>query len=157
MAWSIEAIMRNRRKRKARRTWKQQPLFAYNLLLNEFPGYSPENFERDLSISKGKIKKSGKSPLARYGRYPVMMKLLAKWETSKEVSTGLEIVKFRRNMTKPYRLIAFFGKERWCFEYPATYTIATMAKLVSAAGSSKSLDEFKEKEQGITRYLGFGQ
>jgi len=157
MAWSVEAIMRNRRRRKAQRTWKQQPLFAYNILLQDFPDYSPENFVGDLSASKSKVNKSKKSFLVRYGRYPVMMKLLAKWEISKEVLIGLEIIKLRRNMTKPYRLVATFRKEKWCFEYPATYSITTMENLVAAAGESKSLEEFKEKEQSIIRYLGFGQ
>lgn len=157
MAWSIEAVMKNRRKRKARRVWKQQPLFAFSLLAAEFPDYTPEAFIKDVRITNDKKSKFKKTSLARYGRYPVLMNLLAKWKRDRDVSIGLEILKLRRNMTKPYRLVVTFEKKQWCFEYPATYAVTTMEKLVTAADSAKNLEEFKEKEKNITRYLGFGQ
>ncbi|WP_289035014.1 hypothetical protein, partial [uncultured Flavobacterium sp.] len=56
-----------RRMRKARRLYKKQPLFAYDILCKEYPDYTYDKFWDDLRYRRKPKRRKGKSALVRYG------------------------------------------------------------------------------------------
>ena len=104
MSWSQKAIIRNRRKRLARRLWKKQPLFAFYELMDRYPGYSVDEFMSDLKPRRPKKRKAGKSTLPRYGRYPEMMALLREYRETGDVAPAIRAQQLRVLITKPFRL-----------------------------------------------------
>lgn len=58
--FSPERLQHIRRLRKARRLFKQQPLFAYNIMSGSYEDYSLSDFLEDLRYRKPRKKKKGK-------------------------------------------------------------------------------------------------
>jgi hypothetical protein len=104
-----ERLLAIRRLRKARRLYKKQPLFAYGIMRNEYPDYTYEQFWDDLRYRKPRIKKKGKCPLFRYGRYFRMQKLIAMYRNTDEINFALQALRLARHMTKPYRVVTKIG------------------------------------------------
>ncbi|MCX2429875.1 hypothetical protein [Pedobacter sp. GR22-10] len=100
-----ERLFKIRRMRKARRLFKQMPLFAFVMMQAEYSGYSLVQFQDDLRRrSKPKPKKKGKSPLARFGRYWRIQQLIARYSYTQDESLIIKAMKLRQRITKPYRL-----------------------------------------------------
>lgn len=106
-----ERLASIRRMRRARRLYKQQPVFAFEILSTEYADYTPEQFIDDLRYrSKPKPKKK-KDALLRYGRYTKMMQCLELFRSTGITEYAIQAQRLRRNMTKPYRvLIKINGK-----------------------------------------------
>jgi hypothetical protein len=100
-----------RRLRKARRLFKQTPLFAFHLMKQDYPDYTNEQFVDDLRRrSKTKQKKS-KTTLCRYGRYNRFLSLTRQFQDSGDQRLAEQAMQLRRNMTKPYRVLVRCGRE----------------------------------------------
>lgn len=103
--FSSERLFKIRRMRKARRLFKQMPLFAFVIMQAEYVGYSLVQFQDDLRRrSKPKPKKKGKSPLARFGRYWRIQQLIARYSYTLDEALIIKAMKLRQRITKPYRL-----------------------------------------------------
>lgn len=95
-----------RRLRKARRVFKQQPVFAFAILCEEYKDYTHEQFLNDLRLrTKPKPKKINKSPLMRYGRYYKMNQLLELYRTTGLIDYARQAQRLRSVITKPYRVL----------------------------------------------------
>jgi len=100
---SPESLFKLRRLRKARRLWKKEPVFAYQMMLDEFPDYSHEQFVADLKRrSKSVSKRRKKYPLTKYGRYSRMEALIFEYALTGNPIYMTKANQLRRNMTKPY-------------------------------------------------------
>ncbi|GEM63860.1 hypothetical protein SF1_18420 [Sphingobacterium faecium NBRC 15299] len=101
-----EKLFALRRLRKARRLFKQQPVFAFAILCEEYKDYTHEQFLDDLRIrTKTKGKKKKKSPLTRYGRFFKMNQLLELYSKTGLVDFALQAFRLRSVITKPYRVL----------------------------------------------------
>jgi hypothetical protein len=113
---SLEKLVALRRLRKARRLFKQQPVFAFAILCEEFKDYTHDQFLDDLRLrNKPKAKKKKKSPLTRYGRYFKMNQLLERYRSTGLLDYARQAVRLRSNMTKPYRVWVKINCK--CFEF----------------------------------------
>ncbi|GAA0536960.1 hypothetical protein [Chitinophaga japonensis] len=108
--YAPETLLRIRRMRKARRLYRQQPVFAYSIMSAEFQGYSHEEFWNDLRRRTPPKKRKGKSGLRRYGRYGEMCRLLDRYRQTGNVADALKAQKLRNRITQPYRLQVRIGK-----------------------------------------------
>ncbi len=93
-----------RRLRKARRLFKQQPLFAYYLMCETYTDYCYTDFLADLRYRKPPKKRKGKSVLYRYGRYSRIVKLMEHYNQTKDLDFAIAAKRLRDMLTKPYRV-----------------------------------------------------
>lgn len=100
-----ERLANIRRIRKARRLYKKQPLFAYDILCKEYPDYTYDKFLDDLRYRRKPKRRKGKSPLVRYGRYRRMEQLNELYRSTADIEYGLQAQRLRKYMTKPYRVL----------------------------------------------------
>lgn len=140
--FSTERLTNIRRIRKARRLFKQVPLFAYSLLEAEIPGYTYACFLADLKTKKTRSKKKhSRAVLVRYGRFNQMNRLLEQYRDTGDISFALKAIQLRKVMTKPYRVI--IQKNGTSLEFGLSplipYTI--MEQLVKELSACKSLKE----------------
>ncbi|OJV51682.1 MAG: hypothetical protein BGO31_00320 [Bacteroidetes bacterium 43-16] len=118
-----ERLANIRRLRKARRLYKQQPVFAFAILCAEFKDYTYEQFQDDLRIrNKSKRTKNKKSSLVRFGRYFKMIQFLELYRNTGIVDYARQAQKLRSVITKPYRVLVKI--EGQYFEYGLDPTIA---------------------------------
>lgn len=103
--FSPERLASIRRMRKARRLFKKQPLFAYEILCSEYMDYTYEKFWDDLRYRTRPKRRKSKSPLVRFGRYRRMEKLNELFRVTANIDYGLQAQRLRRHMTKPYRVL----------------------------------------------------
>lgn len=103
--FSPERLFHIRRLRKARRLFRQVPLFAFYLMQREYGNYTYLEFLDDLRIRHKKMGRPKKSPLARYGRYNRMEQLMRIYDDTKDIQTALDALKLRRHMSHPYRVL----------------------------------------------------
>ncbi|MNI08923.1 hypothetical protein D3C81_1403610 [compost metagenome] len=93
-----------RRIRKARRLFKQQPLFAYVLMCANYKEYSYLNFLDDLRYRKAPKKRKGKTALNRYGRYNRIQQLMERYRETGNLDHAIAAKRLRDLLTKPYRV-----------------------------------------------------
>lgn len=115
----LEAI---RRMRKARRLFRNEPLFAYMLLSLEYVDYSYAQFLDDLRYRTKAKRKETKSTLTRFGRYRRMLELLDRYEKTGVLDYAIQAQRLRKRMTKPYRVLIKINGQ--CIEYGFEPTIA---------------------------------
>lgn len=150
--WSSETIAKVRRLRKARRTFKATPLFAYNILIQEYEGYSYETFISDLIVRKRKSSRKRSKNLNRYGRYYEMQKMITLYNQTGDIKYGLMAQRLRKYLTQPYRaLIRIAGVEQEFF-YPATVDIKVIQELVNHANNCIAWDDYYAKENALLKY-----
>jgi hypothetical protein len=102
--FSPTRLLNIRRIRKARRLFKQQPLFAYVLLCEIYTDYSYVNFLEDLRYRKQPKKRKGKSALQRYGRYDRIQQLIERYRATGNIDYAIAAKRLRDLLTKPYRV-----------------------------------------------------
>lgn len=105
-----ERLYKIRRMRKARLLWKQQPVFAYSVMLAQYPDYTYDQFWDDLRRRSKPKKKKSKSSLAHYGRYPAYERLLANYRLTGNFESIKKAIALRGRITKPYRLLVQIGR-----------------------------------------------
>lgn len=140
-----------RRKRVAKRMAKRFPLFAVQIMKEEFKDYNYEQFEADLAGKKLPKKRRAKSPMVRQGRYLAMKKALANYRQTKEVKYLIEAKRLRERMFQPYQIEFRLGKERRRMQFPSTTSIRLMRELVQISFSSwQELESILEEK---TRWI----
>lgn len=127
--FSSERLATIRRMRKARRIFKRQPLFAFEILRQEYPDYTYEKFLDDLRYRKPPKKRKGKSGLLRYGRFDRMEKMKALFAETGKLEYGLQAQRLRRFMTKPYRVQFRIDGEVLEYHFSALIPIERIEKL----------------------------
>lgn len=100
--FSPERLYKIRRIRKARRLFKQEPMFAYSRMCAIYPGYSHEAFIDDLRMRKPKKKKKGKPFFLRYGRYGKMMQLIEQYKQTGDVDFAYKAKLLKDRIMEPY-------------------------------------------------------
>lgn len=149
--FSPERLANIRRMRQARRLYKKQPVFAFELLKKEYPGYTHEQFWDDLRYRKRPKKKKGKSPLCRYGRYRRMLELGAQYSLTGNIDFAIQAMKLRRNMTKPYRVMVRLEGEILEFELSATIPIEPIEKLVADLSGCQNPEQARQMVQDFSQ------
>jgi hypothetical protein len=138
-----ERLAAIRRMRRARRLYKQQPLFAYHILCGIYPGYSYEEFMDDLRYRRPPRRRRGRNNLVRYGRYARMEQLADRYQQTGNAEDALQALRLRRNMTKPYRVMVKVGKIRLEYTFSPLVPIRHIEELVgrlAACGSENEAD-----------------
>lgn len=126
-----ERLENIRRMRKARRLFKQQPLFAFLIMLEHYPLYTYEKFVDDLRIRSKRKKRKGKSNLQRYGRYWRMMELIGLYNKTGNINFAIQSAKLRERLTKPYRVQLKLNDVRLEYRFAATTPIHRIEELVN--------------------------
>lgn len=152
-AYTPERLARTHRMRKARRLFKQTPLFAFALMQQHYPQYTYDEFWDDLRRRTKKKQKRHKTPLTRYGRYARMQQLLRQYGYTKDTSLLREAVKLRERMAKPYRVMARVGGEGLEFTFSPLVQIHAIEQLTLKISQCKSkqevtqvVEQFRETE-----------
>lgn len=122
----LEAI---RRLRKARRLFKQTPLFAFEQMVQQYPNYTYAAFIDDLRIRRKRKPKQHRSILQRYGRYAQMDRLIRQFEQTGDYSLIEQANRLRANMTKPYRLLVKIKAEAMEFTFSAMIPMVHIERL----------------------------
>lgn len=154
---SEEAKQNIRRRNMARRLHKAQPLFAYEAMQQLFPSYSYIAFLADISRTKPKKQRKGKSGMIQFGRFEEMKRLISLWKLDKDPDILRKAVQLRQQMTQPYRLKTRFGKEEWIMFFPPTYTYKTMQQLAILANKCATKQEFDTISQDLIDRENFGK
>ena len=102
--FSAERLFNIRRIRKARRLFRQQPLFAFALMCEVYTDYTYFNFLDDLRYRKAPKKRKGKAALQRYGRFDRVQQLMERYKETRNLDDAIAAKRLRDLMTKPYRV-----------------------------------------------------
>jgi hypothetical protein len=136
-----ERLENIRRMRRARRLYRKAPLFAFEMMREEYPQYTYENFCDDLRYRTARKRKRGKSQLARYGRYRRMEKLKEQFRQTGNSDFALQAQKLHRNMTKPYRVLARVSGETWEYTLSPLIRIDDIEKLVALLNDCPTVED----------------
>lgn len=155
MAWSEEAKQRVRRRKAARRTWKKAPVFAFQMLCEQFPGYTTEMFLEDLKPRRQKPKRlKVKNHMRKYGRFAELQTLTFQWDDGDRTpELGLRILQLEKNLKKPFRLLKKFEGKLWEFYYTAKAPVSVIKELAALANDCKTKEEFEERAKPIQERL----
>jgi len=125
-----------RRRRVAKRMAKRFPMFAVELMQDEFPGYTYELFEADVTRKsrKGKSMRHPKSPLQRQGRYPLLQKAMREYRLTKEEKCLEEAQYWRNRLFLPFEVVFSLGKGRKCLQFPSTTSLSVIESLGKIKG-----------------------
>lgn len=152
-----ERLASIRRMRKARRLFKKQPLFAFEILCAEYNGYTYERFWDDLRYrTKPRGRKKGKSPLVRYGRYRRMEQLNERYRQTGNADYALQAQKLRRNMTKPYRVLARIAGGIFEYSFSPLIRIEEMEKLTAQLPKCATEQEAEELVEQVRKMAHIG-
>lgn len=155
-AISLEQIIARRlarRRRVAKRMAKRYPMMAVQFMQDEFPGYTYEEFEADISrkTRKGKRYRRPKSPLIRQGRYPLYADAMANYRRTKEQKYLIEAQHWRNRLFLPFELVFSLKGERRHYSYSSTTSIKVINQLAQIKGYT-TWDELNEKIKELTKY-----
>lgn len=151
-----ERLAAIRRMRRARRLYRQQPLFAYHILCGIYPGYSHEKFMEDLRYRRPPKHRRGRNSLTRYGRYARMEQLADRYQQTGNTEDALQAMRLRRNMTKPYRVMAKVGKVRLEYTFSPLVPIRHIEELVGRLAACRSEDEADSIVQDFRKTVHIG-
>lgn len=139
--YTPERLASIRRMRKARRLFKKEPLFAYDILSREHPSYSLDDFWEDLRYRTNPKRRKAKSPLTRFGRFRRMEQLNELYWATENADYALKAQQLRRNMTKPYRMLLKIEGKIWEYSFSALIRIEEMERLSKELSGCKTLNE----------------
>ncbi len=139
--FTLERLQNIRRIRRARRLHKQQPLFAYEVMRTDYPGYTFDLFLDDLRYRKPRKKRKGKSGLCRYGRFNRMHSLIIQYGWTGDVEFAIQAKKLRERITKPYRVLAHVGDKHIEQNFSALIPIERIEELVKKLSDCKSIEQ----------------
>lgn len=150
--FSAERLAHIRRLRKARRYFSKLPLFAYQMMLEELPGYTHAEFLDDLRRRTPKRKRKGKSPLARYGRYGRIEQLMAEYRLTGDPELAIRASRLRQRITTDYRVLVKIGGESTEYSFSPLIPIARIEGLVAELGRCATEDQAHELVERFRRY-----
>ncbi|MBZ4190817.1 MULTISPECIES: hypothetical protein [Bacteroidota] len=139
--YTPERLASIRRMRKARRLYKKEPLFAYDILSKEHPSYTPDDFWEDLRYRTKPKRRKAKSPLIRYGRFRRMEQLNEMYRATENTDYALKAQQLRRNMTKPYRMLLKVEGKVWEYSFSALIRIEEIERLSKELSGCKTLND----------------
>lgn len=147
-----ERLANIRRIRKARRLYRKQPLFAFEILLTEYPNYTQDKFWDDLRCRSIRKNRKGKSPLIRYGRYRRMQQLIELYKNTQIIDYALKAQRLRRLMTVPYRVMVKIGGKAIEYNFCPLMQIeeienimTQLLKCLTVQDADKLIKQFKEE------------
>lgn len=140
-AFSPQRLAAIRRMRQARRLFKVQPLFAFHQMLVDYPAYTVEDFWEDLRYRSRPKRRKGRCPLVAYGRYSRMMQYRELYRSTGIAEYGLHVLRLRKNMTKPYRVLVKIKGEAGLYTLAATIPIERIERLTSDLQTCVGLQE----------------
>lgn len=157
---SLEVAMRRkiqRRRRVAKRMAKRFPLFAVELMQAEFPGYTLEMFEADISrpTRKGKSYRTAKTPLSRMGRYPLFRRAMLNYQQTGNQEYLVEAQRLRNRMHLNFEV--WFGLpegKRLIVTFPPETDVATVQSVTKITGysSREELETILSNRLPFTHY-----
>lgn len=118
-----------RKKRLARRIYKRFPLFATEFVSEKYADFSINDLDYYLEGMKPPKKKKGKSQIKRMGRYPLYVKALNEYQSTKDINKLYEAQRIRNNMFKPYRILYNTGEGKIEQKLPAELNYKIVIKL----------------------------
>jgi hypothetical protein len=120
-----------RRRRVAMRQLKRFPLFAVEIMQDEFPNYDYDTFVLDVTWKTRKSKKvrKTKSPLKLQGRYPLMSKALSNYAVTKDVRYLQEAQSLRNRLYLPFEVVFKLGKEQRIVAFNSTTSVSLIYDL----------------------------
>lgn len=143
-AFTPERLVSIRRMRKARRLYKQMPLFAFEILREEYPNYTREQFLDDLRYRTKAKRKKKKTTLTRYGRYARMVDLLHLYQQTGNNEYAIQAQRLRKRMTKPYRVRVKIGGQSWEYGVEATVPIHEVEQLTADLSTCTTIEQADE-------------
>jgi hypothetical protein len=129
--YTPERLEKMRRMRKARRLFKKQPIFAFAMMVEAYPGYTHEEFLDDLRYRRPPKKRKGKSGIQKFGRYRRMEELLSRYRQDGNIECALQAQRLRERMSKPYRVRVAVGRHNIEYRVSPLVPIANIENLVS--------------------------
>ncbi|WP_316787752.1 hypothetical protein [Pedobacter frigoris] len=150
--FSPERLHHIRRLRKARRYFKQTPLFAFGRMVEEYPDYSFEQFTDDLRRRTKPKKRKGRSPLTRYGRFRRIEKLLSEFRLTGDHDAIRKAIRLRKHLVHPYRVQFRIGKDRYEHCFSALIPIEQIEELVSSLSSVTSMEQAQQHIDKLNKY-----
>lgn len=133
-----ERLERIRRMRKARRLYKKQPLFAFQMMLTDYPDYTHELYMDDLRYRKKPKKRNGRFNPHRFGRYSKIMELLRQYERTGNSDFALRAIQMRAYMTRPYRVLVRVGGEEIEYSFSPRIPVRSIENLLSQFSGCKT-------------------
>ena len=152
MAFSPERLTNIRRMRKARRLYKQTPLFAFAAMQEEYPLYTFSQFLDDLRRRTEKKKKRFKTPLARYGRYRRIQELMTSFLLTQNWELALRAKLLRQRITQPYRLLIRLKGESIEYSFSALIPIQYIERLTEDISKCKTEHEIEKVISDFEQY-----
>lgn len=145
-----------RRRRVAKRLAKRFPMFAVEMMQNEFPGYTYEEFEADISrkTKKGKSIRHVKSPLKRQGRYPLYAKAMAEYQITKDQKFLEEAQKWRNRLYLPFEVWFRLNGETKVVTLHSTTSLTIVEKLGQIKFSS--WEQWQQQYDEIMKWSHLG-
>lgn len=136
--FSSERLFHIRRLRKARRLFRQAPLFAFDEMRQQYSGYTYREFMDDLRPRSRKRKRHTRNPLARYGRFDRMENLILQYRQTKETELALQALALRKHISQPYRVLARSKNFSLVFTLCPLIPIRAIEKLVTDLQNCKT-------------------
>lgn len=155
-AISIEQFLRRRvqrRRRVAKRLAKRFPLFAVEMMQNEFPGYTYDEFVADVTrkTRKGKSFRRPKSPMVRCGRWGLFRKAMQQYGITGDRKFLEEAQTLRNRMYLPIELLFSFRGERMMYRFHCETPLSLIQDIQKITGYS-SWEELEQMVRDRTRY-----
>lgn len=142
--FSPERLRNIRRLRKARRLFKQTPLFAFHLMELEYPGYTQDEFLEDLRRRTKRKPKPKKTPLNRYGRYYRIQVLKERYANTGDEEAIRMAMKLQAVITKPYRFLVRFKNQAKEFSLSPLIPISRVEELNQSFTTCKTMVEVEQ-------------
>lgn len=167
--WSPEAVMRNRRKRMARRLYKKNPLFAVQEIKDRFGvDYDEHSFFADQALKNGRRskKKAGRSKITGKTRYlqKIQGQVRSALESGEEKTLQRIMQRYyliAANKSKPWQIEArysdgekvryFFPPKLWESDIRQFWNL--VQTITKNAQGRKLIEQLHDK---ICKYVHFG-
>lgn len=142
--FSPERLRNIRRLRKARRLFKQTPLFAFHLMELEYPGYTQDEFLEDLRRRTKRKSKPKKTPQRRYGRYYRVQALKERYASTGDEEAIRMAMRLQSVMTKPYRFLVRLKNQAKEFNLSPLIPISRVEQLNQSFTACKTMVEVEQ-------------
>jgi hypothetical protein len=134
-----------RRKRKAKRLTKKEPLFAFQTMQQDLPDYNYTQYEQDLKTRKKKKKKPSKSNkyYIKYGRYTPYCDAISNYYATRDVTFLIQAQALKSKISQPYTIYFKLGKACVKQTFPPEYPYKLIQELAAYKFDNwQQLDDF---------------
>lgn len=122
-----------RRRRVAKRLWAKYPMLAVEMMQAEFPGITYEQLVNDVTrpTRKCQSKRSAKSGLKKYGRYPLYSAALEAYHATKDVKHLIEAQSLRRRLKLDFQFLMMCEGESRMYRCPSTTPLDRVKRIAA--------------------------